>query len=146
MRKYVILVLSLLLIFGITTMGLAHEKEGKLSLSSSTNIFAEGGRNFELETNCPVGFILETTPISQTVNGVTYELNNVKWSIYEFHAGNFGPLPGPGTHGYFSDSQLQNIGKKSWLLKYKASTGENISDLHSGRYSGNVTVTITSLN
>jgi len=113
-----------------------------------SDVLASLPRGFALETNCRVGFTLYTTALTQTVNGVVYEVdrNGIHWGIKKLPGkGNYGPNQGTGAHNWYRGRQLQDIGKTEYYLDFQATTGPNISDQYAGTYTANVTITITSL-
>ncbi len=116
--------------------------------SGAANERKTGKYYFALETNCRVGFTLYTTALTQTVNGVVYEVdrNGIHWGIKKLPGkGNYGPNQGTGAHNWYRGRQLQDIGKTEYYLDFQATTGPNISDQYAGTYTANVTITITSL-
>lgn len=114
--------------------------------SGAANERPMGEYGFTLETNCKVGFTLQTTALTQTVDGVDYEIDRkgIHWSIWKPELGpTWGPGAGTGYHGWYKNRTLQGIGKQDWRLRFWATSGA-ISDQYAGTYTATVTITITS--
>ncbi|NMB45500.1 MAG: hypothetical protein GX998_03715 [Firmicutes bacterium] len=116
--------------------------------SGAANEQTQGYYYFTLETNCAVGFALDTTALTQTIDDVVYEIDRrgIQWGVKKLNRGSgfYGWLTGTRDHNHWRAKEFQDIGITDYYLTFRATTG-NISDQHAGTYTANVTITITSL-
>lgn len=105
----------------------------------------KGKYYFTLESNCKVGFALDTEALTQVIGEDVYKISKgIRWGVKKIDAGFYGWLGGTGSHRFWANTAIQDIGTNDYYLTFEAATGD-ISDQYAGTYTANVTITITSL-